>query len=78
MRRVSSLATNPHVWYKLIVFRPLICLVAPLISEGLSIYSTNLYQGVNIFIFGDQSIAGIVRAGGRLTDYCPLDMLGSQ
>jgi len=32
--------------------------------EGLSIYLTNLYQGVNIHIFGNQAIARIVRAGG--------------
>jgi len=32
--------------------------------EGLSIYSTNVYQGVNIPISGNQSIARIVRAGG--------------
>jgi len=30
----------------LMVFRPQIYLVAPLDSEGLSIYSTYLYQGV--------------------------------
>jgi hypothetical protein len=41
--------TNPHDWTKSMAFRPRIYLVAPLDSEGLSTYSTNLYQGVQIF-----------------------------
>ena len=44
----------------------MIHLLLPLESEGLSIYSTNLYQGVNILVFGNQSIARIARAGGCL------------
>ena len=38
--------------------------MAPLGSEGLSIYSTDLYQGLNIPIFGIRSIDWISRAGG--------------
>ena len=45
--------TNPHGWTKSMVFRPRIYLVAPLDSDSLSIYSTNLFHGVNIPIFGN-------------------------
>ena len=47
--------TNHYCWTKLLVFRPQICLVAPLDCEGLSIHSTDSYQGVNILVFGNQS-----------------------
>ena len=40
--------------------------MAPLDSEGLSIYSINLYQGVNIPIFGNECIAQMVSLGGWL------------
>ena len=56
--------TNPHVMTKSMIFRPRIYLVVGYDSEPLSIYSTNLSQGGNIPIFGNQSIARIVRAGG--------------
>ena len=42
---------NPHGWTNSMVFRLRIHLLAPLDSEGLSIHSTDLYQGVNIPIF---------------------------
>ena len=45
------------------VCRHRICLVAHSDSESLSIYSTHTYQGVDIPIFENQSIARIVRAG---------------
>ena len=38
--------------------------MSPLDSEGRSIDSTNLYQGVNIPVFENESIARIVRTGG--------------
>ena len=46
------------------VFELRIYLVAPLDYAGLSIDSTDLHQGVNIPIIGNQLIARIVRAGG--------------
>jgi hypothetical protein len=46
------------------VVRPRIYRAALLHSEGMYIYSTDLYQGVNIPIFGNPCIARIVRAGG--------------
>ena len=57
--------TNPHVKTKPMVFRARIYLVAGPDSGLLSIYSNNLNQGVHIPIFGNQSIARIVRAGRR-------------
>ena len=42
------------------VSRPRIYLAAPLDSKGLSIYSTNLYQGATIPIFGNKSIGRIL------------------
>ena len=47
-----------------LLFRPRMHLVVPLNSEGLSVYSTSLYQGSNISKFGNASVGRIVRAGG--------------
>ena len=61
--------TNPHDRTKLMVFRLRTYRVAPLDSEGMSIYSTNFYQGVNIPIFGNPSIARPLKLFGS-TVYC--------
>jgi len=56
---------NPNGWTKSMIFRPRIFLGASWESEGLSIYSTHLYQGVNIPFFENQRIARLVRAGRK-------------
>ena len=63
-----SVPTNPHGWTKLMLLRKIMYCVAPLDSEGITIYSTNLYQGVSIPIVGNQSIARFTC--GRLSAMC--------